>query len=84
MQALGGVNPNPALFGNRLHAFLAPDVEKVGEAIPTGAPRRRWSSWSTGASCPGSVRDGVVDHALVVAALSLLELHEALRREPAG
>ena len=28
---LGGVNPNPALFGNTLHAFLGRDVERVAE-----------------------------------------------------
>ena len=28
---LGGVNPNPALFGNTLHAFLGRKVERVAE-----------------------------------------------------
>ena len=31
---LGSVNPNPALFGNRLHAFLARDARRVAEVTP--------------------------------------------------
>ena len=29
--ALGSVNPNPALFGNRVHTFLVRDVARLGE-----------------------------------------------------
>ena len=29
--ALGGVNPNPALFGNRVHTYLATGLEWISE-----------------------------------------------------
>ena len=70
---LGGVNPNPALFGNRLHAFLARDCRRVAEIandhteetaverVPLDELRRL-------------VAEGVVDHALVVAVLCLHDL----------
>lgn len=70
---LGGVNPNPALFGNRLHGFLALGARQVAEIrnesteethvelVPFDALRER-------------VRAGEVDHALVVAVLYLYEL----------
>jgi 8-oxo-dGTP pyrophosphatase MutT (NUDIX family) len=34
--SLGAVNPNPALFGNRLYAYLAPDVEPERAVANTG------------------------------------------------
>lgn len=66
--ALGSVNPNPALFGNRLHTFLAEDCEPAGEAhfdpheetIVELVPRD---------AVPELVRAGRIDHALVLAAL---------------
>lgn len=72
---LGSVNPNPALFDNRLHAFLArdarQDAEVAGgeteETVVELVPRQRLREL---------VMQGVVDHALVVAALSLLELRQ--------
>ncbi|MEE3326406.1 MAG: NUDIX hydrolase, partial [Myxococcota bacterium] len=30
-ELLGNVNPNPAVFGNRVHTYLIPDVEAVSE-----------------------------------------------------
>jgi 8-oxo-dGTP pyrophosphatase MutT (NUDIX family) len=73
--ALGGVNPNPAIFGNRLHAFLGRD------SVPV-APIHRGSTEETVVELVDReqlrrrVVDGSVDHALVVAALYLLDLHE--------
>ncbi len=72
---LGMVNPNPAFFGNRLHVFVARDSVRVAQVhneeieetvvkIVTREQLRRF------------VRDGTVDHGLVVAALYLLDLHE--------
>lgn len=73
IERLGSVNPNPALFGNRLHAFVATGAravaeirndareETVVEIVPRAALRER-------------VRDGQVDHALVLAALLFWEL----------
>ncbi len=77
---LGGVNPNPALFGNRLHAFLGREARRVGEIRQAGTEET-----SVELVDPGELRrlvlDGVVDHALVVAALSLFDLHAALGRD---
>ena len=41
--SLGAVNPNPALFSNRLHGFLARGAQRVRECA-TRAPRRPTSS----------------------------------------
>jgi ADP-ribose pyrophosphatase len=68
LEALGVCHPNPAVFGNRLHTFLALDCERVHsgrqdssedirvELVPRGELRRL-------------VRDGAITHALVLAAL---------------
>ncbi len=72
---LGGVNPNPALFGNRLHAFVARDSVPVAP-IQGGETEETVVELVTRAQLRRFVRDGTVDHALVVAALYLLDLHE--------
>lgn len=70
---LGSVNPNPALFGNRLHAFLARDARRVAE-IAGGETEETVVELAPLSEFRELVRQGVVDHALVVAAFSLLEL----------
>ena len=67
--ALGRVNPNPALFRNHMHAFAAWDVERseTEETIVELVARERVRAL---------VAEGVVDHALVMAALMLFELFE--------
>jgi 8-oxo-dGTP pyrophosphatase MutT (NUDIX family) len=79
VEKIGEVSPNPALFGNRLHSFLArgcvevatiandPHEETVVELVPLH-------------DVPGRVAAGEIDHALVLAAFHWL----GLRREPAG
>lgn len=65
---LGYVNPNPALFSNRCHTFLAKDVVRVGAPQMEGTEdievavvsRERLDAW---------VGAGDVDHALVITAL---------------
>jgi 8-oxo-dGTP pyrophosphatase MutT (NUDIX family) len=75
IEPLGSVNPNPALFGNRLHAFVALGAREVApirndareqtvvEIVPRDALQRL-------------VREGRVDHALVLAALLFFELSQ--------
>ena len=71
---IGATSPNPALFGNRLHTFLATGLERVGEPTNPGneetvvelVPERELRR---------IVRKGGVDHALVIAALHFLDLH---------
>lgn len=70
---IGEVSPNPALFGNRVYSFWAPDVERVGEIrndpqeetvvelVPLDDVDRR-------------LRGGEIRHALVVAALLFFRL----------
>ena len=65
---LGSLNPNPALFGNRVHTFLAEDVERVGEVM-NGPLEETVVELVPAAEVPERVRRGEIDHALVVAAL---------------
>ena len=70
---LGALNPNPALFGNRVHTFLALGCERVAEVRNEGleetavelVPRPELAR---------RVLAGEIDHALVVAALHLHQL----------
>lgn len=72
---LGGVNPNPALFGNRLHAFVARDVEQVAAVRHTGTEETVVQIVSR-QELAKLVANGGVDHALVVAVLYLLDLSD--------
>ncbi len=72
---LGAVNPNPAFFGNRLHAFVARDTVRVAQ-IENEEIEETVVEVVTREQLRRFVRDGTVDHALVVAALYLLDLHE--------
>ena len=74
---IGSLNPNPALFTNRVHSFVAPDARYVGavsnpgheetqvELVPVAEIRER-------------LRRGEIDHALVAAALYWWELEGGL------
>ena len=68
VRPLGSLNPNPALFGNRVHTFLAEDVERVGEVM-NGPLEETVVELVPVAEVEGRVRRGEIDHALVVAAL---------------
>ena len=70
---IGIVNPNPAIFGNRVHSFVARDVEPVG-AIRNEATEETVVELVPRAELPALLRAGRIDHALVVAALYWLEL----------
>lgn len=71
---IGDLNPNPALFGNRVHTFLAPEVERMGEIRNTGLEETAVELVDVG-EVPERVRRGEIDHALVVAGLYWWELH---------
>jgi 8-oxo-dGTP pyrophosphatase MutT (NUDIX family) len=73
---LGKVAPNPAIQGNHLHTFLALD------ATPTTAPRPDGGEVLTIATAPltevlAMLRDGRIDHALVVTAFAHLAFDQA-------
>jgi 8-oxo-dGTP pyrophosphatase MutT (NUDIX family) len=78
---LGGVNPNPALFGNTLHAFLGRDVERVAEVRNESTEETHVEVVSP-AELRRLVLAGAVNHALVIAVLYLLDLaHRGDRHE---
>ena len=70
LEELGWVHPNPALFNNRCHSFLARDAIRVAE------PRLEETEQIEVVKRPlaelaRQVRDGGITHALVLAALCL-------------
>jgi ADP-ribose pyrophosphatase len=73
IEAIGSVNPNPALFANRLHTFVAHGCEPVAElandlheeTIVELVPLR---------DIPALLRRGAIDHALVMVAFAWLDL----------
>jgi 8-oxo-dGTP pyrophosphatase MutT (NUDIX family) len=74
-QPLGRVSPNPAIMTNYLYTFLARD------AVQTAAPQPEGSEviaveTATLAECHAAIRDGRIDHALVIAAFAHLAFQE--------
>ena len=70
---LGGVNPNPALFGNRLHVFVARGARRVAE-VANDHTEETYVELVPASALGRLVREGAIDHALVVAAVGLLLL----------
>ena len=79
VEAIGSVNPNPALFENRCHTFLAPDVVRVAEIQNTQLEETSVELVPM-AEIPDQLRQGRIDHALVVAALYWYVLSKQARR----
>jgi len=80
---IGGVSPNPALFTNRLHGFLARGARPVAEVANDGTEETHVEVVSL-PEMRRHIREGRVDHALVVAVAYLFELgaHEGVDRPP--
>jgi 8-oxo-dGTP pyrophosphatase MutT (NUDIX family) len=70
---LGSVSPNPALFGNRLFAFAAHGCERVAEVANEGTEETVVELVAPG-ELRRLLREGRVDHGLVMAALYFFEL----------
>jgi len=68
VRPLGSLNPNPALFANRVHTFLAEDVERVTDVM-NGPLEETVVELVPAAEVSERVLRGEIDHALVVAAL---------------
>lgn len=68
VRPLGALNPNPALFGNRVHTFLAEGCTQVGEVTNPGLEETAVECVPAG-EISARVRAGEIDHALVIAAL---------------
>lgn len=73
--SLGAVNPNPALFSNRLHGFYATDVVLEG-AVQNTATEHTEVVLVPVADLEALLVSGEIDHALVAATLwRYLRLH---------
>ena len=70
---LGGVNPNPALFGNILHVFLGRDAVKVAD-VRNESTEETHVELVPRAELAALIRGGQVNHALVLAAFHLYDL----------
>lgn len=68
VRSIGSVNPNPALFDNRVHSFVAEGVVKTGE-VQNGPLEETEVELVPARDIPGLLLSGEIDHALVVAAL---------------
>jgi ADP-ribose pyrophosphatase len=77
LSSLGEINPNPALFRNRLHAFVGHDAEKVAP-IQNGQTEETVVELVDRERLRELARSGGVDHALVMAVLYRLELERSL------
>ena len=74
-QPLGVIQPNPALFANRLHSFFATDVEPEGEIQNTGSEVTEVVLVPV-ADLEGLLHSGEIDHALVACTVwRYLRLH---------
>ena len=80
---IGATSPNPALFGNRVHTFLATGLERIGEPTNPGH-EETVVELVTESELREIVRGGGVDHALVIAALYFLDLHREAGESRSG
>jgi 8-oxo-dGTP pyrophosphatase MutT (NUDIX family) len=74
---LGSINPNPALFGNALHAFLAPGARKVAD-VENDSTEETVVTLVPITELRERVAAGEIDHVLVVAVIYLAELRGLL------
>jgi len=68
---LGSVSPNPAIMNNRCHTVLVEGVARVAEPAPEEHEEILVRTVPL-AEVPAMIRDGVIHHALVVAAFQHL------------
>ena len=80
VESIGWVNPNPAIFENRCHTFLAPEVVPVAPIQNTQLEETSVELVSV-SEVPHLLRQGKIPHALVVAALYWYALDEQARRD---
>ena len=66
---IGEANPNPAIFNNRCHTFLARHVKKVCEPTPDQAEDIEVVFVPMG-DIPRLIRTGKINHSIVVAAFN--------------
>lgn len=78
LKRLGTTHPNPAFLANRLSTFLATDLERVEpERTGFGVDDENITVVPTPLDeIPDLIHDGVITHALVIAAFQLLAIEE--------
>ena len=76
--ALGSVNPNPALFSNRLHGFLARGARCVAD-VRNDSTEETHVELVPFDSLRDGIREGRFDHALVLVVFYFLELQDGAR-----
>jgi 8-oxo-dGTP pyrophosphatase MutT (NUDIX family) len=74
-EQIGRVNPNPAIMTNHLYTFLARDAVQTSQPRPEGSEVIEGET-ATLAECHAAIRDGRIDHALVIVAFAHLSLHK--------
>jgi len=70
---IGALNPNPALFGNGVHTFLARGAQRVAEIRNAGAEETAVELLPV-RELEARLADGTIRHALVVAGLYLYQI----------
>jgi 8-oxo-dGTP pyrophosphatase MutT (NUDIX family) len=80
-RTLGQVAPNPAIFNNYLHSFLALDAEPTTSPKPDGGEVLRIETAPLD-DVHAMLRDGRIDHALVVDAFAHLAFELGTLRRP--
>jgi len=78
LEDVGWVSPNPALFDNRCHTWLATGAERVAE-VRNPDTEETVVELVPLAEVERLVAEGVIHHALVVAALYRFRIHARLR-----
>ncbi|MBO6555213.1 MAG: NUDIX hydrolase [Pseudomonadales bacterium] len=68
VESLGILRPNPAIFPNKLHTFVATGCERTGEIANTSTEHTEVELVPL-ADLPRLLQEGAIDHALVVATL---------------
>lgn len=66
---LGDLSPNPAIFNNRCHLFLAQTMEKVSDPEPDQTEDIEVVSVPL-SQVPELIRNGKIDHAIVISAFT--------------
>ena len=68
VESLGVLSPNPAIFPNKLHTYLATGCERAGDITNTSTEHTEVELVPL-SDLPTLLQKGVIDHALVVATL---------------
>ena len=78
---IGVINPNPAIFNNRCHTFLAQDIKKISAATPDQTEDIEVVLVPL-SKIPELIRKGEIDHAIVISAFYWysLKVQEGLPR----